>query len=196
MTSVPLTNTRAKLPRSISIQYNTDLGAIDYVNATNTQIIDALSSKRLKLAAVERLEINQTVELKEWREFDSVGNSYQGGQVVEWCPGKEDISFTIEGILLYKEGDILDQFYPQDPSILPNGIESMLMMKDPFTIELLERRYATGSSTTIEYRSTYLLGCRLSSHPVSFNIGSADIIRQACTGKAARLIRTPWGASV
>ena len=87
--TIPLANTRAKLPRSIALKASTDLLNIDFTTAQTSDIVSQLSGKSITIGAVERISIDQTVELKEWREFDPD----QGGQIVEWAPGKEDAGY-------------------------------------------------------------------------------------------------------
>lgn len=169
--TVPLAATRAKLPRSIEIMYN---------NA--------------KVGAVDKITIDQKVDLMEWREFDSTDQ----GQVVEWCPTKEEISFSLEGVILYS-GDIIDRIYAGGAAngVPVQGVESLLDMQSSFDIEISESRFAPDINdnpvvTSPQSRTTKLTGCRFSNRPFTVDIGSANLIRQECQGKAARITRTVW----
>jgi len=175
--TIPLAATRAKLPRSIAILGSSEISTIDWLNVT-TSTINSVVQNMAKIGAVQKISIDQNIDLHEWREFDPDNQ----GLVVEWAPGKETISFTLEGVILYS-GDILDRF--------GFGVESLLEMKFPFVIQIKEDRYKSDFQT-IESRSTYLLGCRFKKRPISIDIGSADLIKQSCDGNAARLIRTGW----
>jgi len=182
--TIPLANTRAKLPRSITIKVGPDLGAVEFTSAAAANL-SSLLSQSTQVGAVDKITIDQKVDLVEWREFDADGQ----GQVVEWVPTKEEISFTMEGVILYS-GDIIDRVYGGvNTDAL---IDSLLAMKSAFVIEITERRYALNQSTNEENRTTLLLGCRLSNRPLTVNIGTAELIRQECTGKAARIMRTAW----
>jgi hypothetical protein len=176
--TIPLAATQAKLPRSIEILGSSDITTIDWLSVTTDSINNAVQ-KLAKIGAIQKITLDQSIDLHEWREFDP---DYQG-LVVEWAPGKETIKFTLEGVILYTD-DIIDRF--------KYDVESLLEMKFPFVIQMKESRYTPGGFSTIDIRSTYLLGCRFSKRPLSIDIGSADLIKQSCDGNATRLIRTSW----
>ena len=174
---VPLAVTKAKLPRSILIKGVNDL-YFDLTTASTAAILGALRSA-VKIGAIEKISIDQTVDLHEWREFDPD----QGGQIVEWAPGKEVISVTLEGVILYS-GDILNSF--------GYDVDTLLAMRKPFAIEINERRPSPSNPDVIQSRSQYLVGCRFANRPQSIDIGSSELIHQSCEVKAARLLKTDW----
>ena len=177
--TIPLAATKAKLLRSIEILGSSDITTIDWLSVTTANINDAVQKKLSKIGAIQKITLDQSIDLHEWREFDPDNQ----GLVVEWAPGKETIKFTLEGVILYTD-DIIDRF--------GYDVESLLEMKFPFVIQMKESRYTPGGFDTIQNRTTYLLGCRFSKRPLSIDIGSADLIKQSCDGNATRLIRTRW----
>lgn len=172
---LPIPSTRAKLPRSITIKGLPDL-TIDFTSTPAAQVVAALGAA-VKIGAVEKIAVEQNIELHEWREFDSDA----GGQIVEWAPGKEEITLTLTGVVLYS-GDILDSF--------GFDVDTLLAMKTPFVLEMGEKRPVTGGGT--QGRATYFLGCRFANRPFTADIQSADIIRMDYQAKAARILRTAW----
>ena len=174
---VPLAVTKAKLPRSILIKGIDDL-YFDLTTASTASILSALNAAR-KIGAIEKISIDQTLDLHDWREFDPD----QGGQIVEWAPGKEVITITLEGVILYT-GDIINSF--------GYDVDTLLAMRKPFAIEINERRPSPSNPDVIQARSQYFIGCRFANRPVSIDIGTSELIKQSCEVKAARLIKTDW----
>lgn len=178
MTSpVPLAITKAKLPRSILIKGIRDL-YFDLTTASQASVLAELSGG-IKIGAIEKISISQKIDLHDWREFDPD----QGGQVVEWAPGKEEITLTLSGVILY-DGDILSHF--------GYDVDTLLAMKKPFAIEIVERRPNPNALDAIQVRSKYFVGCRFGDRPETIDIGTGDLIKQDCEVKAARLIKTEW----
>ena len=83
---LPIPLTKAKLPRSITIYGLPDL-SIDFTTTPAAQIISSLSGA-VKIGAVQKISVEQNIDLHEWRELDAD----QGGKIVEWAPGKEEIT--------------------------------------------------------------------------------------------------------
>jgi hypothetical protein len=174
---VPLAVTKAKLPRSILIKGIKDL-YFDLTTASQSAIISELHAG-VRIGAIEKISIDQKIDLHDWREFDPD----QGGQVVEWAPGKEEISITLSGVILY-EGDILSSF--------GYDVDTLLAMRKPFAIEIIERRPNPSDTNSVQARSKYFVGCRFGSRPETIDIGTGDLIKQDVEVKAARLIKTDW----
>lgn len=172
---LPIPLTRAKLPRSITLKALPDL-TLDFTTAPSASLISELQ-KAKKIGAVEKIAVDQRIDLHEWRELDAD----LGGQIVEWAPGKEEITLTLTGIVLYT-GDVIDAF--------GYDVDTMLAIRAPFVLEMNERRPVTGGS--VESRATYFLGCRFSTRPFEADIGSAELIRMTYEAKAARILRTGW----
>jgi hypothetical protein len=181
MVQIPLAITKAKLPRSITIQAVSDL-SFDLTTATPDAANMALKASKT-IGAIEKISIDQTIELHEWRQFDD----NLAGQVVEWAPGKELIKLTLDGIILYS-GDIIQSFgYDTDADI----IDTLIKMTNSFAIRIGERKpnpTGTGELT----RSQYFVGCRFEDRPVTIDIGTSDLIKQTCKVSAARLIKSTW----
>lgn len=174
---VPLAVTKAKLPRSILIKGVSDL-YFDLTTASTATILSQLNAS-VKIGAIEKISVNQTIELHDWREFDPD----QGGQIVEWAPGKEEIKITLSGVILYA-GDILASF--------GYDVDTLLAMRKPFAIQIIERRPNPNNLDAIQARSKYFIGCRFANRPESIDIGSGELIRQDCEVNAARLLKTDW----
>ena len=172
---LPIPLTRAKLPRSITLKGLPDL-TMDFTTAPPSQVVSELKAAK-KIGAVEKIAVDQRIDLHEWRELDAD----LGGQIVEWAPGKEEITLTLTGIVLYT-GDVLDAF--------GYDVDTLLAMRAPFVVEIAERRPVTGGGT--QSRSIYFLGCRFANRPFTADIGAADIIRMDYEVKAARILKTPY----
>ena len=172
---LPVPLTRAKLPRSITIKGLPDL-TLDFTTAPASALVSELAAAK-RIGAVEKIAVDQRIDLHEWRELDAD----LGGQIVEWAPGKEEITLTLTGIVLYT-GDVIDAF--------GFDVDTLLAIRAPFVLEIAERRPVAGGTT--QSRSTYFLGCRFSTRPFEADIGSADLIRMSYEAKAARVLRTAF----
>lgn len=172
---LPIPNTQAKLPRSITLKALPDL-TIDFTTA-NAAAIAAALGKATKIGAVEKISVEQNLDLHEWRELDAD----LGGQIVEWAPGKEEITVTLTGVVLYS-GDVIDAF--------GYDVDTLLSIQSAFVIEMNERRPVVGGGT--QSRSTYFLGCRFANRPFTADIQTADLIRQDYQVKAAQILRSAW----
>jgi hypothetical protein len=149
---------------------------MDFTTAPISAIISELNSAK-KIGAIEKIAVDQNIDLFEWREFDADF----GGQIVEWAPGKELITVTLTGVVLYS-GDVVDAF--------GFDVDTLLAIRAPFVIEMNERRPVSGGG--IQSRSTYFLGCRFKNRPFEASIQDADIIRMSYTVNAARVLRTKY----
>lgn len=149
---------------------------IDYTRTPTDQIISELNSN-VKIGAIEKIEISQEVELNEWRELDAD----QGGQIVEWIPGKEEIRLTLHGIILYS-GDIIDAF--------GFDVDTLLAIRTPVVIEINEKRPLVGGG--LQSRSTFFLGVWFKNRPVTYDISGEYVIKQSVEARAARIIRNTF----
>ena len=172
---LPIPLTKGKTPRSITIKALSNLD-IDYTTTPIASIVSELASAK-KIGAIEKIEISQEIDLTAWRELDAD----QGGQIVEYVPGKETIQLTIGGIILYS-GDILDAF--------GFDVDTLLAIRAPIVIEVNERRPLVGGGT--QSRSTFFLGVWFKNRPVTYDISGDYVVKQTVSAYAARIIRTSF----
>jgi hypothetical protein len=172
---LPIPYTDAQSPRSITLKIIPNL-QIDFMTANASQILSSLSGAK-KIGAVEKLAVSQELDLHEWREIDAD----QGGQIVEWAPGKETITLTFTGIVLYS-GDVIDS--------CGYDVDTMLAMAVPFVTDLNQRRPILGGG--YQQRDIYFLGCRFKNRPWTADISGDAIIKMDYTVNAARILKTAW----
>lgn len=172
---LPIPLTKGKTPRSITIKAVPNLD-FDFTTTPIDSILSELTSSK-KIGAIEKIEISQDIELTAWRELDAD----QGGQIVEYVPGKETIKLSISGIILYT-GDVLDAF--------GFDVDTLLAIRSPIVIEINEKRPVAGGGT--QSRSTFFLGTWFQNRPVSYDIAGDYVIKQTVEAMAARIIRTQF----